>query len=63
MAEKRKLGLIEEHSKKLEDLRKNRETLSADLYQELDTADQVFAKWETMSKDQIFLKFVMPPFP
>ena len=53
MAEKTKLGLIEEHSKQLEDLRKSREALSADLYQELDTADQMFAKWETMSKEDV----------
>ncbi len=53
MAEKTKLGLIQEHSKQLEDLRKSRESLSADLYKELDSADQMFAKWETMSKEQV----------
>ena len=53
MAEKTKLGLIEEHSKQLEDLRKSREALSADLYNELDSADQMFAKWDTMSKEDV----------
>ncbi|MCP4397255.1 MAG: hypothetical protein GY801_08160 [bacterium] len=53
MAEKSKLGLIEEHSKQLEDLRKSRESLSADLYENLETADQVFAKWETGNMEQV----------
>ncbi|PIE33648.1 hypothetical protein CSA56_11070 [candidate division KSB3 bacterium] len=49
MAEKHKSGLLEEHLKKLEEFRKNRETLSADLYKDL----QVFAKWKTMSKEEL----------
>ena len=53
MADKSKLGLIEEHSKKLEDLRKERESISADLYQNLDSAEQMFSKWESMSKEDV----------
>lgn len=53
MAEKEKLGLIAEHSKQLEDLRKSRQSLSADLYKELDSADQMFNKWENLSKEQV----------
>ena len=53
MAEKSKLGIIEEHSKRLEELRKSREALSTDLYQNLDTAERVFEKWETASKETI----------
>jgi len=53
MAEKQKLGLIDEHSKQLEDLRKSREALSADLYKNLDSAEERFNKWETMSKEDV----------
>ncbi len=53
MAEKTKLGLIDEHSKQLEDLRKSRESLSADLYKNLDTAEEMFNKWESVSKEDV----------
>lgn len=50
MAEQRKLGLIQEHSKQLETLRQTRQSLSADLYKELDKTEEIFSKWETTSK-------------
>ncbi len=53
MAENAKLELIQEHSKKLEELRRSRESLSSDLYQKLDTTEDLFNKWETMGKEQI----------
>ncbi len=39
MAEKQKLGIIEEHSKKLETLRQERQALRKDLYKDLDDAE------------------------
>lgn len=50
---KQKLGLIEEHSKKLENLRQAREALSGDLYKDLDKTEQMFENIGTASKDDI----------
>ncbi|MDY0091979.1 MAG: hypothetical protein RBT80_04695 [Candidatus Vecturithrix sp.] len=49
----KKLGLIEAHSKQLEELRRSREALSSDLYKELDTANQMFNKWELVNKEKV----------
>lgn len=53
MAEKHKLGLIEEHSKQLENLRQQRQSLSKDLYKNLDEAEQVYNNMASMNKEDI----------
>ena len=53
MAEKQKLELLGEHSKKLETLRQQRQSLNVDLYKELDKAEMMFSKLDTMKRDQV----------
>ena len=51
--QQKKLGLIKEHSKQLEELRRSRESLSSDLYKELDTANKMFNKWESVGREKV----------
>jgi len=53
MAQKQKLGIIEEHSKKLESLREARQPLSGDLYKELDHAEEMFENLYQFKQDEI----------
>lgn len=53
MAEKQKLGLLEEHSKKLENLRQERQALRNDLYQNLNDVEVAFENIGTMNREQI----------
>jgi len=53
MAEKQKLGLIEEHSKKLESLRQERQALRNDLYKGLDEVEVIFENIATMSSAKV----------
>jgi hypothetical protein len=53
MAEKQKLGIIEEHSKKLESLRQERHALRKDLYKDLNEVEIVFENIATMNREKV----------
>jgi hypothetical protein len=53
MAAKQKLELIEQHSKKLESLRQERQALSRDLYKDLEETEVLFENIATMSSAKV----------
>jgi chromosome segregation ATPase len=53
MAEKQKLGIIDEHSKKLESLRQERQALKKDLYKGLDTVETIFENLGTAKRGKV----------